>query len=307
MGKPYIAGAASKEYYQLPQAQKLEVQRETNRRFQEQTGVTRQLDPTSASDLELRRTWLRIRDEVINERDEQQLRHELDLDGLTAIPEEMRFNGWDEGAQVLETWFERPPATEPNYSAPVTDLLKMSWILRFPRAKEVYDNIIKERIWTNDPSKSRMVTLLKGVPIPPEGLTMPFGNLNAPVPVVDQKWLNSRPVSNGLNIDALTAAVGAFNFNIAVAGKITSKPFMRGMTMRMVSVSIEEVGIYAKDSVDFEGQQFLGWWGYRDTDYYNSDFREWRIENHRGGDFLDYSDMRKIKLTTPDVINVLVP
>lgn len=307
MGKPYIAGAASKEYYQLSPAQKLEVQRETDRRFREQTKVTRPLDPTGVKDLELRRIWLRIRDEVMNERDEQQLRHELDLDELTAIPEEMRFNGWGEGARVLETWFERPPAIEPNYSAPVTDLLKMSWILRFARAKEVYDNIIKDRIWTNDASKGRMLALLKGVPIPPQGLTMPFGNLNAPVPVVDQKWLNSRPVSNGLNVDGLAVAVGAFNFNIAVAGKITSKPFMRGMTMRMVSVSIEEVGIYAKDSVDFEGQQFLGWWGYRDTAYYNSDFREWRIENHKGGDFLDYSDMRRIKLTTPDVIAVMVP
>jgi Family of unknown function (DUF6402) len=308
MGKPYIAGEQSKEYYQLTKAQRTEVQQETDRRFREQTGITRPLDPTSPKDLELRRIWLRIRDDVINDRDDAELRHESDLSGLTAIPEEMRFNGWNEGAQVLETWFERPPTSSPNYTAPVTDIIKMNWVLRFPRAKEVYDAILRDRIWTNDASRNRMVELLKGKAIPPEGLSLPFGNLSAPVPVVDQQWLNARPVQNGLSVDGLTAAVGAFVFNIAVAGKISSKPLMRGMLgMRTVSVSIEEVGIYVKDSVDFEGQQFLGWWGYRDTDYYNSDFREWRVINHAGGDFWDYSDIKRIKLTTPDVITVTIP
>jgi len=222
MSKPYIPGEESKEYEQLTSAQKTEVQHETDRRFREQTGVTRSLDPANASDLELRRTWLRLRDEVIADRDGQALRHDLDLDGLTAIPEEMRFDGWNEGAQLLDTWFSRPPVASPNYTAPVTDLIKMSWVLQFPRAKSVYDEILKDRIWTNDASKRRFMDLLKGKVMPGEGLSSPFGDLSAAVTVVDQEWLNARPVENGLSVDGMAVALGAFVFNIAVAGKISA-------------------------------------------------------------------------------------
>ncbi|WP_158750846.1 DUF6402 family protein [Acidobacterium sp. S8] len=308
MSKPYIPGEESKEYEQLTSAQKAEVQKETDRRFREQTGVTRSLDSANASDLELRRTWLRIRDEVIADRDGQALRHDLDLDGLTAIPEEMRFDGWNEGAQLLDTWFSRPPVASPNYTAPVTDLIKISWVLQFPRAKSVYDEILRDRIWTNDASKRRFMDILKGKVMPGEGLSSPFWDLSAAVTVVDQEWLNARPVENGLSVDGLAVALGAFVFNIAVAGKISSQPLLPGMlSMRMVTVSIEEVGIYAKDSFDFEGDQFLGWWGYRDTEYHNSDFREWRAINNAGGDFRVYSDIARIKLAVPDTVTVTIP
>ncbi len=302
MSKPYIAGAQSKEYYELSSAQRAVVQKEVDRRFREQTGITRQLDPTSAKDLELRRTWLRIRDEVMNDRESEELRHELDLDGLTAIPEEMRFNGWEQGAQLLETWFERSPTTVPKYSAPVADVIKMNWVLQFARAKSVYDAILKDRIWKNDASLKRIAEILKGRVLPVTGQTLPFGDLARTAPVVDEQWINARPVQNGLAVDGLTAALGAFVFNVAIAARISRRSVVPGF--QELVISIEEVGIYVKDSFDFEGSQFLGWWGYRDTDYYNSDFREWRIANHAGGDFRVYSDIKRIKLTSPDVVAI---
>ncbi|QNI31763.1 hypothetical protein H7849_22390 [Alloacidobacterium dinghuense] len=309
MSLPYVAGVQSKEYYQLPKPQKIEVDQETNRRFREKTGVTRRLDPTNGKDLELRRTWLRIRDEVITDRDAQELRHELDLDGLTAIPEEMRFEGWNEGAQLMETWFERPPTVTPNYTAPVTDLIKMSWVLRFGRAKSVYDAIFKDRVWTNDPSRKRIREILKGKALPSPGQSLPFGNLSAPVTVVDEQWVNARPVQNGFSIDALTAALGRFVFNIAISGTISRiGPNLPGVpALPAVMISIDEVGVYVKDSFDFEGDQFLGWWGYRDTDYYNSDFREWRLLNHAGGDFRVYSDVKRTKLAISDILTIPIP
>ncbi|HYK38291.1 DUF6402 family protein [Alloacidobacterium sp.] len=308
MSKPYIAGEASKEYYQLTKPQRLEVQQETDRRFREKTHITRPLDPTSPKDLELRRTWLRIRDEVITDRDAEELRHELDLDGLTAIPEEMRFQNMDEGADLLETWFERPPTEAPSYSAPVTDLIKMSWVLKFPRAKSVYDSIIADKVWTNDASRKRLGQILKGKPLPSNSVYMPFGNLKAPVTVVDQQWVNARPVKGGLAVDPLAAALGSFVFNIAIAGKISiMRPPIPGVPgLPVVVLSIEEVGIYVKDSFDFEGQQFLGWWGYRDTPYYNSDFREWRMLNHAGGDFQVFSDVKPEKVSPPDVLTISI-
>jgi hypothetical protein len=70
------------------------------------------------------------------------------------------------------------------------------------------------------------------------------------------------------------------------------------------------VGIYTKDSFDFNGDPELEFWsirhasasysntmiGYRVT---NASSREWRSTNSRDGDFLVHSRMRRITLGTP--------
>lgn len=65
-------------------------------------------------------------------------------------------------------------------------------------------------------------------------------------------------------------------------------------------LTIEQVGIYIRDSYDFNGFQILGPWEIRDHAprtcvVTNGDFRDWRQANGRGGDFLLFSD---IELTT---------
>lgn len=300
MGRPYIPGPESREYYRLPSAARAGVIQEVNDRFRKETGVTRQLNPTSAADLELRRTWLRIRDEVINERldrEEEELRHELDLDGLETIPDEMRWEKWKEGAILLETWFGRPPAIAPKYSAPVTDVIKMDWVLTFDRAKSVYDAIFSRKLWTSDKSQEQMRSVLKPNP---SGQVQQFGDLSQPPTAIDGQWINSLPVTNGFAFDGLTAALGGFIFQVVIAGKlqwISAKEFW---------VTVEEVGVYVKDSFDFNGDQFLGVWGYRDTPVNNSDFREWRAKNNAGGDFQVFSDIKRTKLSSADLVKVAV-
>jgi Family of unknown function (DUF6402) len=72
-------------------------------------------------------------------------------------------------------------------------------------------------------------------------------------------------------------------------------------------IVINEIGIYVKDSFDFNGDQFLGVWGYRDDPINNSDFRQWRNDNHLGGDFQVFSDVKRIKLNPPDAVPILAP
>ena len=62
--KPYRPGEASRNYFRLPPVKREAIRGEVNRRFRAETGVTRDLDPTSKADLELRRIWLRMRDEA---------------------------------------------------------------------------------------------------------------------------------------------------------------------------------------------------------------------------------------------------
>jgi hypothetical protein len=76
------------------------------------------------------------------------------------------------------------------------------------------------------------------------------------------------------------------------------------MTSQGLVVTVAEVGIYVKDSFDFNDDQFLGFWGYRDTPTNNSDFREWRDQNNAGGDFLVFSDIKRTRLATPDAVPV---
>jgi hypothetical protein len=303
MSDPYTPKEQAREYHRMPRAEREKIRIEVDRRFREKTGITRLLNPTSSHDLELRRIWLRIRDEVMDNHDAEEfleMRHEMDVDGLTAIPEEMRFNGWVQGAQLLDTWFERPPAVAKNYSNPVTDVIKMDWVLGFPRAKEVYDWIMNTKLWTSDASQGQMAKLLQTMPKPGPGQFLPWGDLSQPVTVVNDLSVNFRAVTNGLNFDGLSAALGAFVFNVAIAGTVFRPP----MTSQGLVVTVAEVGIYVKDSFDFNGDQFLGFWGYRDTPTNNSDFREWRDQNNAGGDFLVFSDIKRTRLATPDAVSV---
>jgi hypothetical protein len=119
-------------------------------------------------------------------------------------------------------------------------------------------------------------------------------------------------------MDDLTAALGAFTFYVVVAGKIV-KPTYQNLPAQINivghDVTIEEIGIYVRDSYDFEDEQFLGWWAYPD-DWgrrpfglvsafpfengelvTNSDFRKFRRQTGKGGDFLIYSDLKRLKVT----------
>ena len=294
----YRPGWESREYHRLSRAHRNAISREVDQLFAKQTGVRRHLHPTSRKDLELRRAWLRIRDRVMQKQEDEAYLETEDLrrdSVLTEIPYEMAFEGWHEAAELLETWFERPPATAPNYSAPITNVIKMDWVLQFARAKSVYDQIMKERIWTNEASRARMTVLLRQKP---RVAGLPWGDLTQPVTKIDEEWINARPVKSGFAYDALAGALGAFELQVAIAGRVLS--VVGGVTQ----VAVEEVGIYVKDSFDFNGNQFLGFWGYRDDPINNADFRQWRLNNLAGGDFQVYSDVKRTKLPPPDLLLV---
>lgn len=300
MSDIYKPGWSSQDYHQLLPNERAEVLREVDKRFRQQTGVTRSLNPNSARDLELRRTWLRIRDAVMNEREEREFREEQEFradqaqyDVLDVIPDEMLSMGWTQAAELLRTWFERPPAIAPNYSAPVTHVIKMDWVLQFARAKLVYEKMIRDRIWTNSKAKERIAEILKRKS---RVGGKPFGDLSKPVTVVDEEWINVRPMADVLEYDALAGALGRFALHVAAAGKLLS---IGGGEFRL---SIEEIGIYVKDSFDFEGEQPLGIWGARGHTIHNSDFRRWRTENHHGGDFRVFSDVKRTKRFPPDLV-----
>lgn len=299
MSKPYLPNPDSEFYHRISAADRAKIAAKTDKIFRERTGIDRPLSRNSGADRELRRTWLRIRDSVLldweveKQMDEKRQDFIEDLPGIVAS--DMHAHGARTAARLMETWMSRPVAEIPHYSAPVTDIVKMDWVLGFQSAKLVYDRIFRDRIWTNTASLGRIAHLLRKSPIAAGGN---FTDLSKPVATVDQRWINARSCNTSSDQFAITAALGRFAFHVAISGRV------RDATWFGATLEISEVGVYVKDSYDFKGSQFLGFWGHRDSPANNSDFREWRTMKNLGGDFLVYSDVKRTKLTTPDVVTV---
>jgi hypothetical protein len=226
---------------------------------------------------------------------------------ITNIPAIMRSHHWGNGARLLDIWFSRPVAIAPAYGPPEIATIRMdSWVLTFPRARQVYDQLMRDRIWANAAAQREVAAMLRrrGFLIP---ASQSFGNLTQPVQVLDADYVNYRVVNFGLSdLDDMSAALGNFAFRVVVSGSITA-----ASRTSEYQVTIKEVGVYVRDSFDFNGDQFLGFWDDSDnsvsmvnplsgTSVSNSDFRDWRSRNDRGGDFLVFSDIKRTTLTPPD-------
>jgi len=245
------------------------------------------------------------------------------LSDLTNIPRVMRGLGWLKGARLLEIWFSRPRAVFPAYSSPDTTTIRMdSWALTFPRARQVYDQLIKERIWSNTPARAVVARMLRNKGLLTR-LQQTFGHLSDPVPTQDPDYVNERPAGGYTSFDDMTAALGNFNFRVVIAGTVAP---LTASLPASYQVQIREVGVYIRDSFDFEGNQYLGCWSDNPDGFSpvmppssgeefmptglifapvgNRDFRAWRDQKGRGGDYLVFSDIKRVVLSPPDAFAI---
>ena len=101
----------------------------------------------------------------------------------------------------------------------------------------------------------------------------------------------------------MTAALANFRFYMSVRGAVTASG-------ASIQIRVEEVGVYLRDSYDFLNDGFraaclctdqpLGEWSDGVGEVTNDSFNNWRRANNRGGDFLIYSDIKKIPLNPAD-------
>ena len=228
---------------------------------------------------------------------------------VTAIPGIMRHQGWANGARLMEIWFSRPSAIAPAYGPPVTSTIRMdTWALTFPVARRVYDELIRDRIWVNPAAQAEITSMLRRRGLI-SGRSRRFGNLGLAVPLQDADYINYRVVSSS-RLNDLTAALARFVFRVCIAGIVT--PLTRPARHR---ITINEIGVYIRDTYDFNGSQFLGYWNDSTNEVStwnpltgdrvsNSDFRDWRRVNGMGGDFLVFSDMKRVVLAQPDSFEI---
>lgn len=244
----------------------------------------------------------------------------------------MRAQGWNKAATLMDRWFAGPPVATPRYHTPDTTTITMSWALGFQRARGTYDKLKNDRIWANPAAQGEIAKMLRGKNLLTNSRVR-FGQMASPVTTLDADYINYRSLSggylgysgsysgaysgyspsayNGGGMDDMLAALGNLNFRVLVAGVVEPSASGTGH-----DVTIEEVGVYIRDSYSFEGDQHLGFWDDSDnsvsalnffsgTRVTNASFRQWRAANSKGGDFLIFSDIRRTRLAVPDRFTIV--
>ena len=230
---------------------------------------------------------------------------------ITDIPRIQHALGWGPAAVLLDDWFSRSAST--GFGSPNTTAVTMAYVLGFSRAKTVYDAMVSDRIWIN--SVAQTLVKNRALPLPGPGVTRAFGRVTGSPVTLDTNHVNHRIVSQGIfaPLDGLAGALANFGFYVLVQGRISdigASPWYSPFTSRIYRINIDNVGIYIKDSFDFNGNQDLGCWdpvantvsrtsiGNPNAHCVNNEtFRNWRLANGRGGDFLVFSDIQTLSVS----------
>ena len=240
-----------------------------------------------------------------------------DLD-ITKIPAIMRANNWANGAKLMEKWFHSHANNHPPSGIPSTSIIRLSWVLGYKRAKTVYDEMIKDKVWINAAAQKEIIKLLKRKQLL-TGTKKRIGFPKMQLPHADKDSVQYRVVGGNWDMafgdmDDLRAALANFVFKAIIVGQVEPILNDKKLPTGSYTVTIGEVGIYIKDSYDFNDakgeDQELGNWDFDDNSVgrtslfnggetvHNSDFRKWRTANKMGGDFIVYSDIIYLKQTS---------
>ena len=214
-----------------------------------------------------------------------------------------------------------------------TRVVTMAWALRFPRVKTACHALVES--WASPAGLQELrKQILRTRPTAGGDKPWRFGDLSrSPVALDNMGQVNFREV--GAMTDPLDDFYGSL-------GKATLKIAVTGMVQQnngRYRIEIDEVGLYLRDTYEFNDDkssfmsQALGYWGFngverspqvrwdiaidekfvnetseetRDSMYavQNDDFRAYRQKYKRGGDFVIYSDVHRVKLARPKILDL---
>ena len=289
----------------------------------------------------------------------------VEVPKLTDLPCYMDALGWKVSAALMRKWFAAdaremtldeklgkvPPRQYPRDLLDTTTVT-LDWILGFRRAEIAYQSILNHRgsilsgsAVYNEKLKEQLVRRIRNAGLFASDART-FGDL-ARTPIWQhENWQvqlvkvdvesNDRLQLKFEGLDDLFGALGGFALYLAAYGTVTPnvKVFPSGgPNSRMVKrylIEMTHAVIYAKDTYDFNDQQYLGHWnregvevkmmvavqdtlGTVDPDIYtpfgdapdikfpvgNESFRRYRGKHGKGGDLLIFSDMKVERFASP--------
>jgi hypothetical protein len=238
-----------------------------------------------------------------------------------------------------------------------TSTVKMSWALSFPRIKSRYEQIFgstglfgsKPAVYESTAARKELIKKL--IKAGKFGLNREaYGELGASVLEVNDLWQFQFHKIGGKEYNAATygeaAAREVFQsdpglddmwgaladtlFKIAAAGFVTPKlkevdtGLQCGFEAEYYEVSVDTIGVYLRDTYDFNGDQYLGHWSKSSAPYIrlfamgasrgscpndyvevsNKHFRTHRQVTNKGGDLLIFSDVLQTRLKKPFTFRV---
>lgn len=219
-------------------------------------------------------------------------------------------------------------------------LLTMQWALSFSRVNTAFNELIT-RVWNDPAGLRRLGALVRreladrvkgGMPA---DANWRFGDLSQPTKIVSVKsQVNFQTVGSMTDaLDDFYGAVGKGTLNVAVAGDVANPKGGK------LSIAVDQLGVYLRDAYDFNGEQPLGAWteagidrssfdqivnvyvksyppiatqpqaakaggaGDASTKYsvQNADFRRYRTETGKGGDFVNVSETKIVPLAQTQI------
>lgn len=196
---------------------------------------------------------------------------------------------------MMEHWFAGTPGCD-NALPPGS--VHMSWILGFERAKKVYDSIFSTRMYKS----RRAIAKIKEMVIRTTfGTRGRFCSLGRPATDLENDYVQYASVGKSYSVDELNGALGAFNFHIAVSGRVQHH-----------CIVVDTVGVYAKDEYTFRDKDWierrisqpLGFWNASNNKMgltfgayvSNASFQRYQRDNKKGADFDIYSDVAVVPL-----------
>jgi hypothetical protein len=232
---------------------------------------------------------------------------------ILSVEKIMLAKGWKKAAVLQHRWFDGPenqlaglPADGKGTKGRLSiddKTITMEWLLSFSRAQSTYNELLS--VYANDAAKKVLKGRLEQEFARTKARTITFGDFSKTGLALLAQESNFRSVeygyysaSNPLQLDELDAALGRFSMYVVPKGTATKTP-------EGIDVTVSEVGVFAFDSYDFNGDQDLGWWKAPDkisalkplfepgyTNVTNKDYQEYRKRHKRGGDFLIFSDVK---------------
>ena len=187
----------------------------------------------------------------------------------------MKNKGWDEGAALLQHWMNHPSNDDPERGNPNTDTVTIDWTRGFSRAAKVYEEAVQSKIWTTTDARQRLRSVIErriqDATIKSSLLRVDMVQRSDPSTItmdnrvsIYEDRVAYAPMGDYSVVDALTAALGRFGYYFNVSGGC--EPKGNGF-----KVSIDRVGVYIRDSYDFNDDatlwephtwpsQHLGFW-----------------------------------------------
>jgi hypothetical protein len=181
------------------------------------------------------------------------------------IPCIMRRKNWRFAADLMEYWFA---GSGQNYNIDISDVTDISEsatnAINNWENKALNNTLFDQGMW------ERLISELERTPNNSGGMVLPDGGtfnfIQTEIPPANQEW---RPLASeqntmhwfeekvisDLSLDEYKAAFGEGVLRLVANGEVI-------VNNGNVTINVLEVGVYFRDSYDFIGNQFLGYWSY---------------------------------------------